>query len=126
MIEMNAVIANNVLSLLKKTGKKQNDLAEALGISKQVMSKLLNGSRTINAVELLNIAEYFCIDVKELSRIPNAIPGTSGNAVRAFMGTFEAPAAKQALEIADELADLIIFHAKVRENAEEMIKPWEE
>ena len=33
--------------------------------------------------------------------------------------------ARQALKDIDELADLIIFHAKVRENAEIMSKPWE-
>ena len=32
MVGMNAVISNNVLLLLKQNGKKQNDLAEALGI----------------------------------------------------------------------------------------------
>lgn len=33
--------------------------------------------------------------------------------------------ARQALKDIDELADLIIFHAKVRENAKIMSKPWE-
>lgn len=32
---------------------------------------------------------------------------------------------KQALKDIDELADLIIFHAKVRENAKIMSEPWE-
>jgi len=33
--------------------------------------------------------------------------------------------ARQALKDVDELADLIIFHAKVRKNAEIMSEPWE-
>lgn len=32
---------------------------------------------------------------------------------------------KQVFKDIDELADLIIFHAKVRENAEIMSEPWE-
>lgn len=32
---------------------------------------------------------------------------------------------KQVLKDIDELADLIIFHAKVRENAKIMSEPWE-
>lgn len=32
---------------------------------------------------------------------------------------------EQVLKDIDELADLIIFHAKVRENAEIMSEPWE-
>lgn len=33
--------------------------------------------------------------------------------------------ARQAFKDIDELADLIVFHAKVRENAKIMSKPWE-
>jgi len=33
--------------------------------------------------------------------------------------------AKEALDIAGELADLIIFHATVRENAKKMSETWE-
>lgn len=33
--------------------------------------------------------------------------------------------ARQALKDVDELADLIVFHAKVRENAKIMSEPWE-
>ena len=32
---------------------------------------------------------------------------------------------EQVLKDIDELADLIVFHAKVRENAEIMSEPWE-
>ena len=32
---------------------------------------------------------------------------------------------EQVLKDIDELADLIVFHAKVRENAKIMSKPWE-
>lgn len=126
MIDMNTVISNNVLSLLKRTGIKQNKLADALDIKKQTMSRMLNGSRTINAVELLKIAEFFHVDVKELSRIPTSNIPDNNNVVRAFMGTFETDSAKQALKVADELADLIIFHSQVREGAEAMMQPWEE
>ena len=50
MVGMNATISNNVLMLLKQNGKKQNELADALGVSKQVMSNMLSGSRMINAI----------------------------------------------------------------------------
>ena len=59
MIGMNATISNNVLKMLKQNGKKQNELAEALGISKQVMSNMLSGTRMINAIELHQIADFF-------------------------------------------------------------------
>ena len=50
MVGMNAAISNNVLMLLKQNEKKQNELADALGVSKQVMSNMLSGSRMINAI----------------------------------------------------------------------------
>ena len=124
MLDLNAVIANNVLSLLKETGTKQNDLAKALDVSKQTMSKILSGVRTINATELFAIANFFKVDVRTLSRAPAV--SVNSNTVRAFMGTVESAEAKEALNIADELADLIVFHAKVRKNAEEMMQPWED
>lgn len=126
MIEMNAMIANNILTLLKKTGTKQNDLAAALDISKQTMSKMLGGSRAINAVELMQIATFFKVKMEDLTRLPDTPATVGNNAVRAFMGSFESAAARQALEIADELADMIIFHAQVRHNAEEMMQPWKD
>ena len=33
--------------------------------------------------------------------------------------------AKEAIRVANKLADLIIFHAKVRENAKIMMQPWD-
>ena len=41
------------------------------------------------------------------------------------MGKVETQEAKDGLGIADEIANLICFYARTRENAEEMMKPWE-
>lgn len=122
MVDMNAVIAGNIMNKLKEKGKKQIELADALGVSKQTMSKMLSGSRVINAVELNKIAEFFDVPMEELVSIPDI--EHDKDVVRAFMGKVETESAKKALEIIDELADLVIFHAGVRENAESMMKPW--
>lgn len=126
MIDMNAVIANNVLTLLKRTGTTQNALADALNIKKKTMHRMLNGSKPISATALLQIADFFHVDIKELSRIPATNVPTNDNVVCTFIDSFESTAAKEALEIADELADLIIFHAEVREGAGRMMQPWED
>mgnify|MGYP000563879510 FL=1 len=52
MLDVNMIIANNIQAELKKENKKQVDLAEEIGVSKQTMSKIMNGARAINAVEL--------------------------------------------------------------------------
>lgn len=52
MLDVNMIIANNIQAELKKENKKQIDLAEGIGVSKQTMSKIMNGARAINAIEL--------------------------------------------------------------------------
>ena len=123
MVGMNATISNNVLTLLKQNGKKQNDLAEALGISKQVMSNMLSGSRMINAIELHQIADYFHVSMESLMKSPVDIKNV--NAVHAFMGKVNTASARKSLEIADEVADMLLFYARIRSNAEEMDQAWE-
>ena len=120
---MNATIRNNVSLLLKQYGKKQNDLAGALGVSKQVMSNMLSGSRMINAIELHQIADYFGVTMEKLMHQPADTVNT--NAIHAFMGEVKSSEAKRSLEIADEMADLLLFYARIRANAEEMNQAWE-
>lgn len=123
MVGMNTVISNNILMLLKQNGKKQNELAEALGISKQVMSNMLSGSRMINAIELHQMADFFHVTMESLIKTPSVAKDV--NAVHAFMGEVKTPAARRSLEIADEMADMVLFYARVRSNAEELDKTWE-
>ena len=123
MVGMNAVISNNVLLLLKQNGKKQNDLAEALGISKQVMSNMLSGSRMINAIELRQMADFFHVSMESLMKSPFGAKDV--NAVHAFMGDVKTPSARKSLEIADEMADMVLFYTRMRSNAEELDKAWE-
>ena len=122
MLNMNEVISSNIMNNLKKNGKRQIDLANHLGISKQVVSNMLGGSRTINATELREIAVFFKIPMEELVKMPKEVREV--NVVRAFMGKVDSPSAKKGLEIADQLANLICFYAKANENAEKMMQPW--
>lgn len=124
MVDMNTVIAGNILSLLKKQNKKQTDLANALRTNKQTVNKMLNGTRMINAVELKSIAEYLGVKMEELTKIASIHADT--NIVHVFMGKVQSEQAKQALVIADELSDMILFHKKVRENGEAMMIAWED
>ena len=57
MFDVNSMIAANIVAILKKQNRKQIDLAGALQTNKQTISKMLNGSRMINAIELKRIAE---------------------------------------------------------------------
>ena len=69
MMDVNMIIANNIQAELKKENKKQVDLAEGIGVSKQTMSKIMNGARAINAVELHKISEYLHVSMDSLMQM---------------------------------------------------------
>ena len=123
MVNVNEIISNNIMNIMKQNNKKQVDLAGYLGVSKQVISKMLSGARMINAIELQKIAEFLDVSMESLVKVPQVIPET--NTVKAFMGRVESQEAKDGLAIADEIANLICFYARTRENAIEMMQPWE-
>lgn len=123
MMDMNTIVAGNVLELLKKNGKKQTDLAEAMGIPRQTMNKMLNGGRSIGAADLAKMAEYFGVTMERLVQL--SVNPVEQDVVRAFMGRVETDDAKRALQVADEVSDLILFHSRVRRNGTDMMHPVE-
>ncbi len=123
MTGINATLSNNILTLLRKNGKRQNELADALGVSKQIMSNMLSGNRMINAIELRKIADFFGVTMEKL--MESSEDAYSMDAIHVFMGEVKTPAARKSLEIADKLADMILYYARLRENAEQMNQTWE-
>ena len=123
MTDMNMTIAGNILAILKQQNKKQTDLAEALQTNKQTVNKMLNGSRMINAIELKQIADFLGVKMEELTKIRATAADT--DIVHAFMGKVASEQAKNALEIADKLSDMILFHSRVRENGAAMMEAWD-
>ena len=124
MVDMSAMIAGNILAILKQQNKKQIDLAEALQTNKQTVSKMLNGARMINAIELKQIADFLGVKMEELTKIQGNTVDT--DVVHAFMGKVESEQAKNALKIADTLSNMILFHSRVRENGIVMMEVWDE
>lgn len=109
---------------LKKMNRTQTDLANYIGVSKQTMSKMLSGARMINANEIKQIADFFEVKIDELFNSEKKNEQTSG--AYALMGKVESEQAKEAIEIVDKIADLIIFHKNARNNFEEMNTPWDD
>ena len=123
MMDINMIIANNILGILKKQGKKQIDLADGIGVSKQTVSKMLNGDRTINAVELKKIADYLKVSMESIMQMPENPIAT--DVIHTLMGRVETKEAREALKVADEVSDMILFHSRVRRNGTAMMQPWE-
>lgn len=123
MVDINMIIANNILDTLKSQGKKQSQLADGIGVSKQTMSKMLNGGRIINAVELKKIADYLHVSMENIMRLPDLCQ--ESDIIHTFMGKVETEPAREAIKIADQVSDLILFHAKVKRNGKAMMQPVE-
>lgn len=123
MIDMNVIIAKNIMQVLKRQNKKQIELADFIGTNKQTVNKMLNGSRVINAFELKKIADFLGIKMEELTKIPK-LP-VERDTIHAFMGKVDTEQAREALKTADMLSDMILFHKKVRTNGTEMTEVWD-
>lgn len=123
MIDMNVIIAKNIMQALKRQNKKQIELADFIGTNKQTVNKMLNGSRVINAIELKQIADFLGIKMEELTKIPK-LP-VERDTIHAFMGKVDTEQAREALKTADMLSDMILFHKKVRTNGIEMTEVWD-
>ena len=124
MLDVNMIIANNIQAELKKENKKQVDLAEGIGVSKQTMSKIMNGARAINAIELHKISEYLHVSMESLMRIPEKAMDT--NVTHAFMRRAKTEEARKGIQLANKLSDMILFHTRVYKNGKIMEQPWED
>lgn len=72
MVKASEIISNNIMNIMKQNGKKQIDLADYLGVSKQVISKMLTGGRMINAIELQKISEFLGTSMENLVTPPSS------------------------------------------------------
>ena len=93
MLDVNMIIVNNIQAELKKKNKKQVDLAEEIGVSKQTMSKIMNGARAINEIELHKISEYLQVSLYSLMKMPEKPMDTS--VIHSFMGRVKTEEARK-------------------------------
>ena len=61
-----AQVGNNIQQLLDERGLTQQNLADALGISKQVVNKIIKGNKAINVKEIAEIAQTLGVSTDEL------------------------------------------------------------
>ena len=123
MFNMNQAIGNNIRKQLKKIGKSPSDLAGYLGTTRLAVGNMLDGSRTINAMELRELALFCKVSVADL--VKPSKDGGKIDVMQNLIGKAGSGSARKGLETADRIADMICFYAKANENTEEMMQPWE-
>ena len=79
-----AQVGASILDKIERKGMTQQSLADALGISKQVMNKIIKGSKAINVNELAKIASVIGTTTDELLTVTGE-PVSADN--MSFMGS---------------------------------------
>ena len=91
-------IGQTIYALLKERGITQQSLADGLGISKQVMNKIINGKKVMNVTELARIAQVLGISTDVL--LAGLVsPPASNLPVFAFRGIATSDEDKETLEV---------------------------
>ena len=83
---------------------------------------IMNGARVISAIELHRISEYLHVSTDHLMRMPDKPMNING--LLSLMGRVKTEEDRKGIRLTDELSDMILFHARVRENGKNMEQPW--
>ena len=112
------VVAGNIQLQLRKKGRKQIELAEAIGVSKQTMSKILNGSRMVSISELKDIAGYFHVSMEKLMETETGDGNPDGMEKshawgKGLLSQAETEKEKATLEALFELSEMILCYSEL-------------
>lgn len=97
-------VGANIQRKLDAKGMTQQGLADALGISKQVMNKIVKGNKAINVTELAKIAEILNTSTDDLLSVgvePVAVDSLS------FMGSVHDATARERVNLIRSAIDEI-------------------
>jgi transcriptional regulator with XRE-family HTH domain len=109
-------IGEKIASWLDSQGETQSFFAERMGVSKQVMSKIVNGKKAINIDEITKIAGIIGVTVDELLK-PKDIPQVIQEPILFMIGKLEKENTKEGLQflnhVMNEMIELEeILHSK--------------
>lgn len=99
-------VGSNIQGILSAQGKTQQFLAEQLGISKQVMSKIITGSKAINVAEITKIANILQVPVDRL--LETSVQQETAHSF-SFKGQVKNEATKEKIGILQTVIDEILF-----------------
>ena len=99
-------VGSNIQKVLAEQGKTQQFLAEQLGVSKQVMSKIVSGAKAINVAEISKIACALNVSTDYLLSVQ-----TSQEPIHnfSFMGKVKNEETKKKIEFLKTVIDEILM-----------------
>ncbi len=123
MLSFYEMVGQRIIERLNELGWSRQKLADELNISKQVMSKLLNGEKNTTILEIRNIADKLNVSIdKLLSPISEKIElitdkDLTDNAMPVFMGDVTTPEGQAGVSKAINVIDMILKHQELYEDA---------
>lgn len=99
-------VGNNIQNILTAQGKTQKFLAEKLGVSKQVMNKIVSGAKAINVAEISKIASVLNVSADSLLTV-HAVQEPVHNF--SFMGQVKNEETKKKIEFLQTVIDEILM-----------------
>lgn len=99
-------VGNNIQKVLAEQGKTQQFLAEQLGVSKQVMSKIVSGSKAINVAEISKIASVLDVSTDCLLSVQKEQKSVHNFS---FMGKVKNEGTKKKIEFLQTVIDEILM-----------------
>ena len=117
MLKIDEIIAHNVEKILKQKKMKQNELADAMKISRSTMREIMDGGKVIT----LALQNKISVKVKDLLSM-DSYNGVSQNVIPVLIEQVHTDNAKNAINIADELSEYILFYRNAVDNGKKMEK----
>ena len=102
-------IGRRIASYRNQLGLSQEVVAERMGISRAVLSKIENGQKAINAMELQAACTALGLDLNDL------IEERPQSLVLAFMGSAKTEPARQAIISVDRLVQEYLWQLRIAE-----------
>lgn len=118
--DVNRIIAENITQQMKEKKLKQLDLADYLGLSKQTVSMMLKGERTISAYEMKCISSFLGVPMNRLLYISDDIITVKHDNVAGVK-----PEEEKLFSFIDKLSSFILFNRKAKANGMEAMEPWD-
>lgn len=98
-------VGKNISLAMEERGITQQYLADRLGVSKQVMSKIINGKKAINVAELSQIASILGCSADMLLSVKSN--SEEHKPVFVFMGTIQNEEARSNVDLLRDVIDQI-------------------
>ncbi|MCI1693311.1 helix-turn-helix domain-containing protein [Aneurinibacillus aneurinilyticus] len=99
-------VGRNILVVLKQQGSSQSSLAEKIGVSRQVMQKIIKGKKAINALEISKIAEVLGVSVETLTQ--ETTKTQEEDQVVMFMGSIKNEHVKEKFDFLNVIMEEIV------------------